>query len=175
MNTVTTYLARVHHMSNTLPIIKQIIQQMETHLHQRYMTALSYRDIYRARKELKLIKSIDSKLKKGKYILCFTDKSGIFHISHAIDYEQKAEAYRQNTGAYIELESDPLWSVFDKVVHLLNNIRSKEHIRAWQLNKMMPKREKVALAYLYFIPKSHKVTMFTFFFLSYDYLLCLFS
>jgi len=157
MNTVTTYLARVHHMSNTLPIIKQIIQQMETHLHQRYMAALSYRDIYRARKELKLIKSIDSKLKKGKYILRFTDKSGIFHISHATDYEQKAEAYRQNTGAYIELESDPLWSVFDKVVYLLNNLRSKDHIRPWQLEKMMPKRDKVALAYLYFVPKLHKV------------------
>jgi hypothetical protein len=47
--------------------------------------------------------------------------------------------------------------IFDKVVHLLNNPRSKDHIRAWQLNKMMPKREKVALAYLYFIPKPHKV------------------
>jgi hypothetical protein len=64
---------------------------------------------------------------------------------------------RQKTGAYIELQSDPLWTVFDKVVHLLNNRRSKDQILAWQLDKMMPKREKVALAYLYFIPKSHKV------------------
>jgi hypothetical protein len=92
-----------------------------------------------------------------KYIIRFTDKSGIFHLGHATDYEQKAEAYRQKTGAYIELETDPLWPTFDKVVHLLNSLRSKDHIRAWQLNEMMPKRSKIALAYLYFIPKPHKV------------------
>ncbi len=145
-NTVTSYLVRVHHISNSSPIIKQFIQEMETRL------------IYRARKELKLVKSIESKLRKGKYILRFTDKSGIFHLGHASDYEQKAEAYRQKTGAYIELESDQLWPIFDKVVHLLNSLRSKDHIRAWQHNEMMPKKNKVALAYLYFIPKPHKVT-----------------
>ena len=40
----------------------------------------------------------------------------------------------------------------------LNDLRLKNHIRVWQLDKMMPKREKVALAYLYFIPKPHKVS-----------------
>ncbi len=156
--TVTSYLARVHHMSFSSPIIKQFIQEMEPRLYQRYMAPISYRDIYRARKELNLVKSIESKLRNGKYILRFTDKSGIFHLGHATNYEQKAEAYRQKTGAYIELESDPLWPIFDKVVHLLNSLRSKDHIRAWQLNEMMPKRNKVDLAYLYFIPKPHKVT-----------------
>ncbi len=58
----------------------------------------------------------------------------------------------------MELESDPLWSIFDELVHLLNNLCSKDQIRAWQLEKMMPKRDKMALAYLYFIPKPHKVT-----------------
>ena len=157
-NTVTSYLVRVHHMSYRSPIIQQFLQQMETNLNQRYMAPLSYRDIYRTRRELKLIKSIESKLRKGNYILRFTEKSGIFHIGHATDYEKKAEAYRQKTGAYIELENDPLWTVFDKVVHLLNELRSKDQIRAWQLDKMMPKRDQVALAYLYFIPKPHKVT-----------------
>ena len=145
-------------MSSTLPVVKQFAQQMETRLHQRYMAPLSYRDIYRARQELKLIKSIDSKLAKGKYILRFTDKSGIFHLGHVSDYEQKAEVHRQKTNAYVELESDPLWPVFDKVVRLLNALRSKDHIRVWQLNKMMPQRDKVASAYLYFIPKPHKVS-----------------
>jgi hypothetical protein len=122
------------------------------------MSPLSYRDIYQIGREFKLIQSIKSRLKKGKYILRVTDKIGIFHIGHAKDYEQKAEAYRQKTGAYIELINDPLWTVFDKVVHLLNDLRSKRQILAWQLDKMMPKRDKVALAYLYFIPKPHKVT-----------------
>jgi hypothetical protein len=155
---VTSYLIRVHHMSIGSPIIEKLTQEMKTRLYQRYMAPLSYLDIYRARQELQLIKSIDTTLKKAKYVLRFTDKSGIFHLGHANDYEQKAKAYRQKTGAYIELESDPLWPVFDKVVHLLNDLRSKDHIRVWQLEKMMPKRDRVALAYLYFIPKPHKVT-----------------
>jgi hypothetical protein len=107
MNVIIPYLIHVHHISITLPIVKQFTQQMETYLQQRYMASLSYRDIYRTRKELELIKSIESRLKKGKYILRVTDKSGIFHIGHAKDYEQKAEAYLQKTGAYVELESYP--------------------------------------------------------------------
>ncbi len=121
------------------------------------MAPISYLNTYRARKELKLVKSIQHRIKKEKYILRVTDKSVIFHLGNKRDYEQKAEAYRQKTNAYIELESDPLWTVFDKVVQLLNNLRSKDQSRAWQLNKMMPKRDKVALSYLYFIPKPHKV------------------
>ncbi|CAF2963639.1 unnamed protein product [Rotaria sp. Silwood2] len=120
------------------------------------MALISYLEICRARNELQQMKSIKHRLKKGKYILRVTDKSGIFHIGHAIDYEKKAEAYRQNTGAYIELEFNPLWIVFDKVVHLLNDLRKKRHILSWQLDKMMPKRETVELPYLYFIPKPHK-------------------
>jgi hypothetical protein len=72
------------------------------------MTPISYLNTYRARKELKLIKSIQSRIEKEKCILRVTDKSGIFHLGHAKDYEQKAEAYRHKTDAYIELESDPL-------------------------------------------------------------------
>ncbi len=45
---------------------------------------------------------------------------------------KKQKHIDKKTGAYIELESDPLWPIFDKVVHLLNSIRSKDHIRAWQ-------------------------------------------
>ncbi|CAF5100072.1 unnamed protein product, partial [Rotaria magnacalcarata] len=102
------------------------------------------------------MKSIQHRLKKGNYILRETDKSGIFHIGNSVDYEKKAEAYRQKTGAYNELDSNPLWSVFDKVILLLNDLRLKKCILSWHLDKMMPKRNKVQLAYLYFIPKPHK-------------------
>ena len=157
LDVIVSYLVRVYHMSSTATIIKQFSQQLAICLGEQYMSSLSYLNINRARKEHKLMKSIQHSLKKGNYILRGTDKSGIFHIGHAKDYEEKAEAYRQKTGAYIELTSDPLWTVFDKVVHLLNDLRSKKHILAWQLDKMMPKRETVELAYLYFIPKPHKV------------------
>ncbi len=107
-----------------------------------------------------VVKSIHSRIKKEKYVLWVTDKSGIFHLGNKSDYEQKAEAYCHKIGADIELESDPLWSIFDKVVHLLNNLRSKDH--------------KVTIAYLYFIPKPHKVMNVHMFFLSYDCVYTLF-
>jgi len=144
-------------------ISKPFSQQLQTYLHDQYMARLSYLDIYRAQKELTLAKSIRSRLKQENYILRVTDKSGIFHLGHTKDYEQKSEAYREKTQAYIELESDPLWTIFDKVVRLLNELRSKKHIYAWHLDKMMPKRDKMELAYLYFIPKPHKVCFFLFF------------
>jgi len=157
MDVISSHLISVHHIPSTAMIIKKFSQELEISLRERHTAPLSYLDIYRARKELKLRKSTQYRLKKGKYILRVTDKSGIFHIGDAIDYEKKAEAYREKTQAYIELESNPLWNVFDKVVHLLNDLRSKKHIYAWQYEKMIPKREKVELAYLYFIPKPHKV------------------
>ena len=46
----------------------------------------------------------------------------------------------------------------------------KKHILAWQFNQMMPKRGDVALAYLHFIPKPHKVTHL--FILTYDITIC---
>jgi hypothetical protein len=158
MDTVTPYLVHIHHIPPTATIIGRFSKQLATCLVNGYMAPMSYLNINRARKEWKLIKSIQSRIKKENYILRVTDKSGIFHLGSKADYEQKAEAYRHKTGAYVELDSDPLWTVFDKVVHLLNNLRSKDQIQAWQLDKMMPKRDKVALAYLYFIPKPHKVT-----------------
>jgi ribulose bisphosphate carboxylase small subunit len=162
MDTITTNLVHTYHMPNTSTIIKQFSQQLATCLHEQYTVPISYLDVRRARKEWKLMKSIQFRLKKENYILRVTDKSSIFHLGHAIDYERKAQAYQEKTGAYIELENDPLWAVFDKVVHLLNDLRSKKRILVSQYNRMIPKRDKVALAYLYFIPKPHKVILFVF-------------
>ncbi len=52
---------------------------------------------------------------------------------------------------------DPLTETFYKIVRLLNDLNSKKQMRVWQYNQMMPNKEKIKLAYLYFIPKSHKV------------------
>ncbi|CAM4848967.1 unnamed protein product [Rotaria magnacalcarata] len=47
-------------------------------------------------------------------------------------------------------------NTFYKVVSLLNNLRIKQQITQWQHTKMMPDKNKIQLAYLYFIPKPHK-------------------
>jgi hypothetical protein len=86
-----------------------------------------------------------------------TDKSGVFHIGEKSDYDKKVEIYQLKTGAYIELLLNPLMDTFYKVVHLLNDLNIKKQIKVWQYNKMMPNKKKIQLAYLYFIPKPHKV------------------
>ncbi len=130
MDTVTPYLVHVYHMPNSSNIIGTFSEALATCLYDRYMAPISYLNVHRTRKEWKLIKSIQSRIKKEQYVLRVTDKSGIFHLGTKLDYEQKVEAYRQKTGAYIELESNPLWPIFDKVVHLLNDLRSKKYILA---------------------------------------------
>ena len=169
LDVIVPYLVRVYHMSPTSIIINRFSHQLATYLCEQYMAPISYLHAHRARQERKLIQSIRYRLKKSHQVLRVTDKSGIFHIGDANDYEQKAEAYREKTNAYIELDNDPLYVVFDKVSNLLNDLRSKKHILAWQFDKMMSKRENAQLAYLYFIPKPHKVIFeWTFFLINLD-------
>ncbi|CAF3973840.1 unnamed protein product, partial [Rotaria sordida] len=83
-------------------------------------------------------------------------KSGVLHIGRAIDYERKAVEYRQITGAYEQLTAKPFNDIICAATRLLNELKSLHRIREWQRLKMMPNREKTELAYMYFIPKSHK-------------------
>ena len=76
MNVIAPYLVRVHHMSNTSPIIKEFSRQIETYLHQRYMAPLSYCDIYRIQREFNLIQSIQSG--NAKFMLPFISFLCIF-------------------------------------------------------------------------------------------------
>ncbi len=124
---------------------------------ERYTNSLSYLQKYRLRKEMKLVHSIRRKLRQTHNIIRVTDKSGVFHIGSTLDYERKVKEYQIKTNAYTELSSDPLMDTFYKVVHLLNHLRSKQQITAWQHTKMMPDKNKIKLAYLYFVPKPHKV------------------
>jgi hypothetical protein len=78
MDTVASYLARVYHMPPTSTIIKQFPRALATCLYDRYMAPISYLNTYRARKELKLMKSIQFRVKKAKYILPVTDKKWYF-------------------------------------------------------------------------------------------------
>jgi hypothetical protein len=121
------------------------------------MTPLPLIDQLRARRELRIVKSIQRKLKKYKLILRETDKSGVFHIGHAIDYQRKAAKYRQDTSAYEELNVNPFNEIIYNVTYLLNQLKTMGKITEGQRMKMIPVRDKTQLAYMYFLPKPHKV------------------
>ncbi|CAF3397453.1 unnamed protein product, partial [Rotaria sp. Silwood2] len=148
------------HRCHRIPLqsleIKQFTNQLETIFNQRYISPLSYLDIYRMRKDLKLVHSIKRKLHRTHSIMRVTDKSGVFHIGTTADYERKIEKYQSDTQAYVELPSNPLMDTFYKVVRLLNDLRTKNQITKWQYDKMMPDKKKIKLSYLYGLPKPHK-------------------
>ena len=102
MNTVITHIVRLYHIPNTSTIIKQLLVYLRT----RYIAPVFYLNAHHARKEIKLIKTIQFHLKKHKYILRVKGRSGIFHLSNATDYERKPEAYRRKMTANIELHND---------------------------------------------------------------------
>jgi hypothetical protein len=126
-------------------------------LNRRYKTPLSMYDEIRAYSEHRLVRSIRYKLKKANLVLRPKDKSGVLHIGSASDYERKAIEHRVKTAAYFELAFNPLSDIVGRVESVLNDLRSKKFISAKQYSKMTPNRAKVHLAYMYFIPKAHKV------------------
>ncbi|CAF1504616.1 unnamed protein product [Rotaria sp. Silwood1] len=140
----------------TSPLYKSYADQLQSCLNQAYMTPTPLIDQIRALRELKMVQSIRTKLKKFKLILRETDKSGVLHIGSAADYERKAIEYRRTTGAYELLTSNPFNDIICTVTHLLNRLQSLKRILERHRVKMMPNRKKTELAYMYFIPKPHK-------------------
>jgi len=153
---ILSYLNEYHHIPRTQSISLRISNDLKTSITRRHRLPLSTQDRLRARTELKLVKSIRRKLKKANLVLQVTDKSGVFYIGRAIDFNQKAVAYRIKTEAYAELPSNPLKEVYLKVVQLIKDLHLKKVIRKWQYKKMLPDHEKTRLAHMYFLPKAHK-------------------
>jgi hypothetical protein len=155
---LTSYLHEHYGVPHKSLNMKQFSNSLKTIFNERYAAcSLSYLDLYRIRNDIKLIHSIKRKLHKAACIIRVSDKSGVFHIGSKSDYDRKVLLYQDKTKAYVELPFDPLMETFNEVVRLLNDLNSKKQMRVLQYNKMMPKEDKIKLAYLYFISKSHKV------------------
>ncbi|CAF3989642.1 unnamed protein product [Rotaria sordida] len=115
----------------TLPLYKSYSDRLRSCLTQSYMTIIPLIDQIRALRELKMVQSIRKKLKKHKLMLRATDKSGVLHIGRQIDYERKAAEYRQTTGAYEELTSNPFNDIICQVARLLKQLQSMKKITEW--------------------------------------------
>ena len=150
----------------TASIFQAYAKRLREYFTQRYATSISFVDLLRTRQEYKTIKSIQQKLHQYQLVLRRSDKSGVTHIGHAADYERKAIDYRTRTGAYMELPSNPYNDILQKVTRTLHNLGITGKITQTQKQNMMPVRKDTELAYMYFIPKSHKVIIDSFIFLS---------
>ncbi|CAF3880665.1 unnamed protein product [Rotaria sp. Silwood1] len=151
MKKLTKYMSEITDLPKiplTSSLYKLYSNQLRSCLNQSYMTIIPLIDQIRALRELKMVQSIRKKLKKYKLILRETDKSGVLHIGAASDYERKAAEYRQTTGAYEELTSNPYNDIICTVTHLLNQLQSSKRIFEWQRKKLMPIRKTTELAYI---------------------------
>ncbi|CAF5183895.1 unnamed protein product, partial [Rotaria sp. Silwood1] len=94
-------------------------------------------------------------------ILRRTDKSKVFRLGDANDYQRKVLEYMQETEAYEEITSgiSPLTENLKQVTSLLNLLYhvEKPSIIKKQYEAMYPKENETELAHLYFIPKPHKI------------------
>ena len=157
MDKIASNLLRHYSIQSNRQIMKNLADQIKVQFDRSYRTSLSTRDVFRTQNDFRIMRAIRRKLKRNKLILRMTDKSNILYIARSIDFDQKARAYREKTQAYQELTSNPLEEILYKVTRLLNDLRAKGLIQANQHEKMMPKRERVRLAHMYFNPKVHKV------------------
>ena len=131
--------------------------ELLTYLQQAYFTSLSFKDHIQAKEQANIFASIRKKLQQHHLTLRLTDKSNHFYIGLTSEFKKKELAYLNETNAYIQLNTNPFDEVLNKVIQLLNQLRSKKFILKWQYDQMMPDVKKIELAHLYFNPKTHKV------------------
>jgi hypothetical protein len=67
--------------------------QLQIIFNQQFSTSISYHDLHRTWKDLKLVLSIKRKFKKLPIIIRESDKSGIIHIGYKSDYDKKVLLY----------------------------------------------------------------------------------
>jgi hypothetical protein len=134
---------------------------LKTLLTQLYKTKLPLKLFRHVQQEYLLTEYIRSQLyfKCNKIILRRTDKSKVFHLGSDDDYQEKALNYMNKTCAYESVKHGicPLADNLSLVTNLLDKLLKNKAINSKQWSMMMPKKDKVELGHLYFLPKPHKV------------------
>ncbi|CAF4696475.1 unnamed protein product, partial [Rotaria sp. Silwood2] len=144
-----------HHVPLTSLILTTYSNELLNYFNHSYFAPISYQDQLRAIEQATTAISIRRKLEKSNLILRITDKGHNFYVGSMIEFEKKVQKFFQDTNAFVELTQNPFNEILNKVIHLLNRLREKNFILAWQYKKMMPDRTKCELAHLYFNPKTH--------------------
>ncbi|CAF1609905.1 unnamed protein product [Rotaria magnacalcarata] len=149
-------------MSNFDQPAKQAFQELKTLLHNLYSKRLPRSLALRAKREYKTIQSIQQLLcQRPDIVIRRTDKSKVFYIGKASDFEQKTEEYMLKTKAYEEIIDGrcPLGDNLRAVRNLLNYFVTTKALTSQQRSKLSPKLNKLELGHFHALPKPHKVTI----------------
>ncbi|CAF1475610.1 unnamed protein product, partial [Adineta steineri] len=147
-------------MSSSNQQAKECFTDVNNLLHRLYTTPLSRKLFTRAQYEYRLVKSTQREIKKSNVVIRPTDKSKLLHLGSSNDYHQKALQYMQETNAYREITSgiNPCYEHVQKVLAVIDPMlkNSEINLKLWK-QSMRPHINTTELAYLYTIPKPHKI------------------
>ena len=113
-------------------------------------------------KKLNIRAQREHKMVRPDIVIRRTDKSKVFYIGKAADFERKAQEYMLKTEAYQEITSgrSPLTDSLRTVQTLLDYFVTKNVLTKKQRNQLCPKLDKLELGHYLGMPKPHKVNSY---------------
>ena len=160
ISTTVQSCLRDHQMSTTDDRAKQAFSALKCILKECHSKRVPFYLMKRAEGERIVVRSIKGLLHRRKDIVIRrTDKCKVFYIGKADDFARKAEEYMSRTEAYEEISDGrcPLADNLRAVQALLDYLLLKRALTKSQHQKLLPKLNKLELAYYHGLPKSHKV------------------
>ena len=148
---------------------KRAFQALQQLVCESYSKSISKKLTIRAKQEKRIVRSIQQLLsQRPDIIIRRTDKSKVFYIGKAIDFERKAQDYMLKTSAYEEIRDGrcPLANHLQAVQTLLNQSVSRNNLTIQLRNKLLPNLHTLELGHYHGLPKPHKVFLFKFIFTS---------
>ena len=136
------------------------LEQTNNDLYSKSLPSKLYR---RARREYRKVKRLQKLLhRRSDIIVCRVDKGEGFYFGNRATIDYKTEEYMSKTEAYQEIITGrcPLADILRSTEALLDYLVKKKTITKAQRDKLLPNVNKLELAYLYTLPKVHKVILF---------------
>ncbi|CAF3432854.1 unnamed protein product [Rotaria socialis] len=159
ISTIVKNCLKDHYIPITDIRAKQAFQELKCLLSELYSKSIPRKLTIRAKREYKIVRSIQQLLHcRTDIVIRRTDKSKVFYIGKAIDFERKSEEYMLKTEAYQEITNgrSPLSDILCAVQTLLENLVRQKSLTPKQRNQISPKLNQLELGHYHGLPKPHK-------------------
>ena len=151
-------VAPPHQIPGNNAIFKKYSTHLGVQLERSYRAPICRRDQILAHQQANIAQSIRAKMRQHNLVLRVVDKGSNFYIGSAETFERKVQKYFTDTNAFVQLSANPFNDILNRVTQSLRTLASKKLILQWQLKMMLPDPKTSELSYLYFNPKTHKVS-----------------
>ncbi|CAF2215847.1 unnamed protein product [Rotaria magnacalcarata] len=159
ISTIVKNCLKDHCIPTTDTRVKQAFQELKHLLSELYSSPLPRSLAVCSQQEYKFVRSIQQLLHcRTDIVIRRRDKSKVFYIGKAIDFERKAEEYMLKTEAYQAITNgrSHLSDILCAVQTLLENLVRKQTLTSKQRNQISPKLNQLELGHYHGLPKPHK-------------------